>query len=518
MPIVFFAFRIMVGIGIVLLATAVTGAVLRWRGRLFTTRWFHLVCMGVVPLGFMAVLAGWTVTEVGRQPFVVYGQLLTADAASPVASGAVATSLAIFVALYATLLLAFLWYGWRVVIRGPSDDAELHHPDAIPARHRPGRPGAAGRCAGASHPCRRASARGVALMILPLLFALVAATGVAAYVLFDGFDLGIGMLFLFAPREQDRDVMMDSIAPFWDGNETWLVLGGTLLLAAFPAGYYVLLPAFYLPVMLMLFALISRGVAFEFRFQATRFPARVGLYVCRWVRVGRPITRADPRRLHQRHPDAQRHLCRGRLRLAYSAGLGVRGGAGRGLHVARSRLADPQGQRCHPGVRARGRPCVADPDACGDVGRQSVDRGDAAGGVGTLVRLALGAAPGFLPLGAAVTGVLIWRSLWSPRDWIVFRLAVVLFLLGFGGLAVSLFPYVVPRQVTIWDGAADTMSLRFLGVGMAIILPMILGYLWFCTGYSGARRSGMTRMEPGRRPPHRPSCPGAPARLPPTCI
>lgn len=131
-PIVFFAFRIMVGIGIVLLATAVTGAVLRWRGRLFTTRWFHLVCMGVVPLGFMAVLAGWTVTEVGRQPFVVYGQLLTADAASPVASGAVATSLAIFVALYATLLLAFLWYGWRVVIRGPSDDAELHHLDAIP--------------------------------------------------------------------------------------------------------------------------------------------------------------------------------------------------------------------------------------------------------------------------------------------------------------------------------------------------------------------------------------------------
>ena len=102
-------------------------------------------------------------------------------------------------------------------------------------------------------------------MDLPLIFALLAAFGVTVYVLADGFDLGVGILFLVAPREVDRDIMMESIEPVWDANETWLVFGGTLLFAAFPAAYYVLLPAFYLPLMLMLFALIFRGVAFALR-------------------------------------------------------------------------------------------------------------------------------------------------------------------------------------------------------------------------------------------------------------
>ena len=108
-------------------------------------------------------------------------------------------------------------------------------------------------------------------MDLPLIFGFVAAGAVGLYVLADGFDLGAGLLFLLAPREQDRDVMMESIAPLWDGNETWLVFGGALLWTAFPIGYYVLLPAFYLPLMIMLFALIFRGIAFEFRFQAKLF-------------------------------------------------------------------------------------------------------------------------------------------------------------------------------------------------------------------------------------------------------
>ncbi len=132
-PIVFFAFRIMVGIGLLLLCLAVTGFVLRCRGRLFTTRWFHLGCMAAVPLGFVAVLAGWTTTETGRQPFVVYGQLRTADAVSPVAASAVASSLALFMVLYGLMLLAFFWYGWRVVIRGP---AEI--PPGLPNTLRPG--------------------------------------------------------------------------------------------------------------------------------------------------------------------------------------------------------------------------------------------------------------------------------------------------------------------------------------------------------------------------------------------
>ena len=119
MPIVFFAFRIMVGIGLLLLATAVTGAILRWRGQLYDTRWFQLAAMAAAPLGFIAVLAGWTVTETGRQPFVVYGLVRTAAAAAPVAAGAVSASLILFVLVYNLLLLTFLWFGARLVLKGP---------------------------------------------------------------------------------------------------------------------------------------------------------------------------------------------------------------------------------------------------------------------------------------------------------------------------------------------------------------------------------------------------------------
>ena len=100
---------------------------------------------------------------------------------------------------------------------------------------------------------------------LPLIWAGIIATAVLLYVLLDGFDLGIGILFPFAGSPAERDVMMDSIAPIWDGNETWLVLGGGGLLAAFPFAYAALMPALYLPIILMLLALILRGVAFEFR-------------------------------------------------------------------------------------------------------------------------------------------------------------------------------------------------------------------------------------------------------------
>src|SRR5690606_30827192 len=92
--------------------------------------------------------------------------------------------------------------------------------------------------------------------------------GVMMYVVMDGFDLGIGILFPFTPDKADRDVMMNTVAPVWDGNETWLVLGGAGLLAAFPLAYAVVLSALYLPLIFMLIALVLRGVAFEFRFKA----------------------------------------------------------------------------------------------------------------------------------------------------------------------------------------------------------------------------------------------------------
>src|SRR5690554_6648116 len=105
---------------------------------------------------------------------------------------------------------------------------------------------------------------------LTIIWAVIIAFAIMMYVLMDGFDLGVGILFPFAPDEDARDVMMNSVAPVWDGNETWLILGGAGLLAAFPLVYSVLLPALYIGVFLMLTGLIFRGVAFEFRFKAER--------------------------------------------------------------------------------------------------------------------------------------------------------------------------------------------------------------------------------------------------------
>src|SRR5512145_2256873 len=103
---------------------------------------------------------------------------------------------------------------------------------------------------------------------LPLLWAIIIGFGLMMYVIMDGFDLGIGILFPFVRERQDRDAMVNTVAPVWDGNETWLVLGGAALLAAFPLAYSVILSALYLPLILMLIGLIFRGVAFEFRFKA----------------------------------------------------------------------------------------------------------------------------------------------------------------------------------------------------------------------------------------------------------
>ena len=113
------------------------------------------------------------------------------------------------------------------------------------------------------------STRGIEMGIdLPLIWAVIIIFGIMMYVVMDGFDLGIGILFPFIPGKVDRDVMMNTVAPVWDGNETWLVLGGAALFGAFPLAYSVVLSALYLPLILMLIGLIFRGVAFEFRFKA----------------------------------------------------------------------------------------------------------------------------------------------------------------------------------------------------------------------------------------------------------
>jgi cytochrome d ubiquinol oxidase subunit I len=143
-PFVFYAFRVMVGLGVILFLIALAGLVLRFLRRLYDTPLFAAICAFSSPLPFFAILAGWTVTEVGRQPYVVYGYLRTADAVSPVAPHAVAASLALFFIVYSVLLLAFFWYAGHIVLRGPA----VHEPAEQPHAVRPGKDAApAGRSA-----------------------------------------------------------------------------------------------------------------------------------------------------------------------------------------------------------------------------------------------------------------------------------------------------------------------------------------------------------------------------------
>jgi cytochrome d ubiquinol oxidase subunit I len=141
-PYVFWAFRIMVVIWVILFAITVIGAYLRWRGRLYDTRWFSVACAFSSPLSFLAILSGWTVTEVGRQPYLVYGYLRTADSVSPVATSAVAASLGLFVIVYTVLLVAFFIYAGRAVFQGP------HIEEPVPASVRPGVDSAPARAGG----------------------------------------------------------------------------------------------------------------------------------------------------------------------------------------------------------------------------------------------------------------------------------------------------------------------------------------------------------------------------------
>ena len=129
----------MVGCGLVLLAIAWSGLWLRWRRRLYVSGWFNCLCAVSSPLGFIATLAGWTVTEVGRQPWIVYGHLRTADAVAPVSAGSVSVSFALFIIVYAVLLIAFFYYAGRTVLRGPGTPDTSNEPLAV----RPGTDSAA---------------------------------------------------------------------------------------------------------------------------------------------------------------------------------------------------------------------------------------------------------------------------------------------------------------------------------------------------------------------------------------
>lgn len=314
---------------------------------------------------------------------------------------------------------------------------------------------------------------------LTLVWAGIIGFAVFAYVVMDGFDLGIGILFpLFEPGE-DRNAAINSVAPVWDGNETWLVLGGGGLLAAFPLAYAVIMPAVYAPIVAMLLGLVLRGVAFEFRARTTRLKGwdvafaagSILAALMQGIILGAVL---------------QGIAVGGR---AYSGGwwdwlspfsllTGVAVVIGYGLLGATWLIYRTEGSlqaRCHRLARWFGG--------------------------GTLVALAaVSAATPFLsyayyarwlrvpglyatapmPVLVIVVAVTLYRSLGRKAELAPFLLSLSLFLLSFVGLGISMFPYVVPPSITLWQAASPASSQVFMLVGVAIMVPIILAY----TGYA----------------------------------
>ena len=226
-----------------MLLVAVVGQFLKLRRRLWDTGWFLQLCQYLAPIGFIAVIAGWTTTEVGRQPWTVYGLLRTADSVSPSLTAAnVVLSLALYVVVYLIMFPTGIAFMAGLVRRGPQDaDARRIWSKAGcragPSRTRRARP--------------RTLRNSEAAMVLDLvpLWTVLLGLAVFYYVVFDGFDLGVGMLHGFIPDPGSRSTAMNSIAPIWDGNETWLVFGGLGLLAAFPLAFTIIIPAVYFPIL-----------------------------------------------------------------------------------------------------------------------------------------------------------------------------------------------------------------------------------------------------------------------------
>ncbi|MEX0853630.1 MAG: cytochrome d ubiquinol oxidase subunit II [Bauldia sp.] len=316
-------------------------------------------------------------------------------------------------------------------------------------------------------------------LYLPVIWAVLIAVAVAMYVILDGFDLGIGILFPTARQEPERDQMMNSVAPFWDGNETWLVLGGGGLWVAFPKAYAVIMPAFYLPVIVMLLALIFRGVSFEFRF------------------VSKP-----------RHRLWDVAFFAGSTIAAFAQGI-ILGGLIQGVTVVDGRFAGGPFDWATPFALLAGIGMVAGYALLGatwliaktDGPLAARARGQARALL-ILVLLFIAAVSLWTPLGferiaarwfstpniyflwpvplvTAALAWLVWRSLAAGREVLPFIGVVGLFVLSYLGLAISTFPYLVPPTLTVWDTAAVPDSQIFTLIGTVIMLPIILGYFVF---------------------------------------
>jgi len=326
---------------------------------------------------------------------------------------------------------------------------------------------------------------------LPVIWATIIGLAVAIYVVFDGFDLGVGILFPFAESERERDQMMNSIAPFWDGNETWLVLGGAGLMVTFPLAYSIILPALYVPVIVMLLALVFRGVAFEFR----------------WIGV-----------------TSERHwtfaFAAGSALAAFCQGV-ILGGLIQGIKVENGAFAGGPFDWATPFAVLCGLGLVAGYGLLGATWLVMKTEGSVATRARIQAKLLLLAVLGFMaivsiwtpiaferiatrwfslpnilflwwvPAATALVAFAAWRWLDTERDALPFLAAIALFLLGYLGLLISNFPYLIPPSLTIWQTAAAPATHVFFLMGTLVMLPIILGYMIFVYWvFSGKLREG----------------------------
>jgi cytochrome d ubiquinol oxidase subunit II len=311
---------------------------------------------------------------------------------------------------------------------------------------------------------------------LPFIWAGLIAFAVLAYVVLDGFDLGVGILFPFAKTAHDRDVMMNSVAPVWDGNETWLVLGGGGLMAVFPLAYAVVFPALYVPLMAMLIGLVLRGVAFEFRWRTKR-----GQFLWDWAFSGGSTIAA---------------LAQGLAVGALVQGIPVMGRAYAGgwwnwltPFSMLTSIAVVMGY----GLLGSTWLVLKTEDALQEKSRNLA----LFTGVATLILIGLVSLwtpflrpeyfarwfafptivfSAIVPLLMAACAYGLYAGLRDERDYQPFVCSLGIFVLCFAGLGISFYPYIVPPALSIWDTAAPDKSLRFLLVGIVIMMPLILAY------------------------------------------
>jgi len=312
------------------------------------------------------------------------------------------------------------------------------------------------------------------------LWTIILGIGVFFYVLLDGFDLGVGILYGFAPDLASRNLVMNSIAPIWDGNETWLVLGGVGLLAAFPLAFAIILPAVYFPILIMLLALVFRGVAFEFRYkdaQHRTFWDHAFCYGSALATLAQGIVLGA---FIQGFETDGRHFSGGSFDcftpFSIFTGLALLFGyslLGAGWLVLKTQAA------LQDWARRLGRWCfigVLVAVAAVSLWTPLLQHSIASRWFSWPNIVILSPVP-IITLGLAIWE---WRSLNNRSEAAPFIGAVGLFLMSYIGIGISLWPMIVPYRFTLWQAASSTNTQAFLAIGTLFLLPIILMY----TGWS----------------------------------